>query len=428
MSSVLTQPPPAATRARVLRRALDAASEWTAEDRARLLKTAVALGCACGFIFSRRLWLSGSSVRDYPHAPVAEFLRPPAFPLALAWLTALLLLLGLVAYSARPRRYLAAFLVAAGALALWDQSRWQPWFYQYYFMLAALAVFPWGAGEGNDARRGGDGERDGARRAAALDACRLVVAGIYFWGGVQKLNPGFEGTMLFLLGRLLPAEAAAPLAAASVLVVPAVEIFVGVALLTRRLRHVAVALALSTHAVVLLLLVPSGTNTVVWPWNVAMAASAVVLFWRARGFSARPVLAALRRPVSLAAAVLFCVMPALSFAGLWDSYLSAALYSGGTSEAVIRFGEPVYAGLPARVRRAAAREGEGYALGVRRWSFMELNVPAYPEERVFRRVARGLCSHARAPTDVTLEIHQRPRHHWGGAGRTQTLDCSSLAR
>jgi hypothetical protein len=403
------------TRASALGRALGPAAEWAATDRARLLKLAVAGACACGFVLSRRLWLS--SARDYPHAPVAEVLTPPAFPLDFVWLGALFVLLALAAVSARPRKYLAAFLVAAGLLALWDQSRWQPWFYQYYFMLAALALFPW-----RD-----EGGRVDERRRAALDACRLVVAGTYFWGGAQKLNPGFEGTMLLLLERLLPQAWAAALAAASALVVPAVEILVGVALLTRRFRNAAVALALSTHAVVLLLLVPSGTNTVVWPWNVAMAASAVILFWRARDFPARRVLVDLRRPFNLAVAVLFCVMPALSFAGLWDSYLSSALYSGGTGEAVIRFGETVHAGLPARARRAAARAGDGYVLSVRRWSFAELNVPAYPEERVFRRVARGLCEQTTAPGGVTLEIHERPRF-FGGAGRTKTLDCASLVR
>jgi hypothetical protein len=403
------------TQASALRRALSPAVEWAVEDRARLSKIAVAAGCACGFVLSRRLWLS--SVRDYPHAPVADFLRPPAFPLDFAWVGALFVLLALVAVSARPRKYLAAFLVAAGLLALWDQSRWQPWFYQYYFMLAALALFPWGGG----------GERIDERRAAALDACRLVVAGTYFWGGVQKLNPGFEGTMLLVLGRQLPQTLAATLAAAATFVVPAVEILVGVALLTRRFRNAAVVLALATHAVVLLMLVPSGTNTVVWPWNVAMAAAVVILFWRARDFSARRVLSHLRRPFNLAVAVLFCVMPALGLVGLWDSYLSAALYTGGTKEAIIRFGEPVYAGLPARARRAVTREGEGYILSVRRWSFAELNVPAYPEERIFRRVARDVCERADTPGDVTLEIHQRPRR-WGEAGRTKTLDCASLVR
>lgn len=415
MSSVLTQTRPAAPRANALNRALEWAAELDASDRARLLKIAVAAGCACGFALSRRLWLS--SVRDYPHAPVADFLRPPAFPLDFAWLGALFVLLALVAVSARPRKYLAAFLVAAGLLALWDQSRWQPWCYQYYFMLAALALFPWSDG----------GERVDERRVAALDACRLVVAGTYFWSGVHKLSPGFEGTMLLVLGRQLPLALAAPLAAASAFVVPAVEMLIGVALLTRRFRDAAVVLALSTHAAVLLMLVPSGANTVVWPWNVAMAAAVVALFWRARGELARSPLATLRRPLNLAVAALFVVMPALGLVGLWDSYLSAALYSGGTKQAHVRFDEQTWSRLPAGARRASRREGGGYALNISGWSQLELNVPAYPEERLFQRAARGVCERSGAREEVRLVIEQRPRW-WGDAGHTNTLDCDSITR
>jgi hypothetical protein len=415
MSSVKTQPRPAVRRAGVFARALGWAGGLTAEDRARLLKFAVAAGCACGLLLSRRLWLSSS--RDYPHAPVADFLRPPAAPLDLVWFAALFVTLALVALSPRPRKCLAAFLALAGALALFDQSRWQPWFYQYYFLLAALCLFPWG-----DA-----GGRAGARRAAALDACRLIVAGTYFWGGAQKLNPGFDGLMAYLVARSLPARLAEPVSEAAAVAVPAVEIFVGVALLVPRLRGAAVALAVATHAVILLLLVPHGINTVVWPWNAAMAASVVILFWRERECTPRALIASLRRPFNLAAAVLFWVLPALSFAGFWDSYLSAALYTGGTKDAVIRFGEDTRARLPPRAQRAATREGDRYALNVARWSFAELNVPAYPEERVFRRVARAVCALEAAPGDVTLEIHERPRL-WTEVGGAKTFDCAALAR
>ena len=78
--------------------------------RAWLLKFSVAAGCACGFVLSRRLWLS--SVRSYPHAPVTEVLTPPAYPPDFAWLGALFALPALAAVSARPRKYLAAFLFA----------------------------------------------------------------------------------------------------------------------------------------------------------------------------------------------------------------------------------------------------------------------------------------------------------------------------
>src|SRR5205809_971107 len=77
----------------------------------------------------------------------------------------------------RPRRWWAvAATVLALILAADDQSRWQPWFYQYVTMLAALAV----------ARDVGD----------TLAAWRAVLVGLYLWSGIQKLNATFM-TQLF---------------------------------------------------------------------------------------------------------------------------------------------------------------------------------------------------------------------------------------
>ena len=56
--------------------------------------------------------------------------------------------------------------------------RWQPWFYQYFFMLAALGFYAWKKPEAKNNRK-------------ALDCCALIVVCIYFWSGIQKLNASF---------------------------------------------------------------------------------------------------------------------------------------------------------------------------------------------------------------------------------------------
>ena len=110
---------------------------------------------------------------------------------------------------------------------------------------------------------------------------------------------------------------------------PLVEAGIGVGLLTRY-RNWAVILALGMHAFILFCIGPLGHdwNTVVWPWNVAMAAFVVLLFWRTGDISPKKILLlSRRRPSYLHAVVLvlFAVMPLLGLFGLWDSYLSASL-------------------------------------------------------------------------------------------------------
>jgi hypothetical protein len=56
-----------------------------------------------------------------------------------------LTLLAFIAVAKNPAKLIATFVFLAFVWALFDQSRWQPWFYQYLFMLSALGLcFPTG--------------------------------------------------------------------------------------------------------------------------------------------------------------------------------------------------------------------------------------------------------------------------------------------
>lgn len=380
----------------------------TAAGRLRLLRLVLALATLCGFALSRRLWLSAG--RTFPTVPVFDFLPRVPAPFDLVWLLALAALLAAAAASASPRRYLCASLALAVPLALWDQNRWQPWFYQYAFMMFVVAAAP--AGE--------EGEED------ALRACGLVVAGLYFWAGVQKVNPRFFAEVVPSLAAGLPAGAAR-LATPLAVLVPLTEVCAGLLLLTRRWRRVGVALAIATHVCVLALFFPSRRNKVVWPWNAAMAAFVLLLFRGGthglRGFLPRRALSP-----QAAAALFFWLMPLLSLFGLWQRYLSGALYSGNTAGAEVRLSDGVAGRLPPQVRGKLRPDGAGGAtLDINHWSYAELKVPAYPSARVYRGAAARLCEFADRPSDLVLSISEAPRLFGGPAGVT-TLDCAALRR
>jgi hypothetical protein len=385
---------------------------------ARLLRVVLSCALLCGLVLSRRLWFSSaepSSTRLYPNVPAFDFLPRVAQSFDYVWLSALVALLAAVALAKRPRAYAWAFVLLAAAFALFDVSRWQPWFYQYLFMTLAFAA----------CARGGEDE-DGARET--LRACGLVVACVYFWSGAQKLNPQFFSEVFPSLAApylaRLPASLArlqTPLA----VLAPAVEVCAGVFLLTRRLRRVGVLLALLTHAAVLLLFVPFRRNNVIWPWNVAMAAFVLIIFRRrAGGF--RDFLPCRAWSFQTLVLVLFGLMPLLSFFGLWGLYQSAALYSGNTARAEIGLSERVARSLPPRVQTRLRPAPAGFMLDVSQWSYAELNVPAYPSARVYARAAAALCGFAAEPSDVRLIMTEQPRL-FGGEPRTRTLDCGALA-
>jgi hypothetical protein len=379
----------------------------TSAERLRLLRVVLALATLCGFALSSRLWLSTG--RTFPTVPVFDFLPNVPAPFDLAWLVALVALLAWSAASKRPRRYLFAALALAVALALWDETRWQPWFYQYVFMLFVIAAAPEGA----------EGEE------TTLRACGLLVASLYFWAGVQKLNPRFFEEVVPSLVAGMPAwlaRLASPLA----VLVPLTEVCAGLLLLTRRWRRVGVALALATHVCVLLLFFPSRRNKVIWPWNAAMAAFVLILF-RGRSHGLRGFLPRGTLSPQAAAVIFFCLMPLLSLFGLWERYLSGALYSGNTARGSVRLSGTVAERLPPRVRQRLRPGGGAATLDLNHWSYAELKVPAYPSAKVYRSAARRLCELAEVPSEVVLSIAEAPRL-FGGTSDVTALDCDALRR
>ncbi len=335
------------------------------------LKRCVAAGLAAGLLLSRPLW---TGPRLYPLTPVVGFLHPVGLLYGL-----LLALLVWIAVTPRPEPWIAAALAIAAYMALCDQSRWQPWFYQYCFMLAALA---W--------------------RGSSLNVCRLIVAAIYFWSGIQKFNPGFRGdTLPWLLEpftRWLPVTAIGYIA-------PAFESLLAPALLARRSRNGAVAAAIAMHVWILGSIGPWGhdSNRVVWPWNLAMMAFVLLLFWHSADFTPGDVLRANRFVL-----VLFGIAPVLSLAGIWDHYLSFALYSGNPHVATVYMADSIAGRLPVELQEYINQNDSGIDdLPVADWSYGELHVPAYPEMRVFRSVGRRVCDLAGNPAGLLLIVQEK---------------------
>ena len=238
-------------------------------------------------------------------------------------------------------------------------------------MLAAFCMYGWG--------------RIGA--SDALNACRLIVVATYFWSGLQKANAGFiEVTYPWLVEPLttrLPDWTGSALISGAY-AVPVIEAMIGLGLLTHRFRKPAVVSALSTHAFIMLCVGPlaSAYNTVVWPWNFAMSAFGLILFWRAPDEPSPSQILGPGRNLSPGSAfraavlVLFAFMPLFNFFGLWDAYLSSSLYSGAS-------------------KRAYVLEWDGSEWQCTRIGDLaesELNASAYPEECVFENVfAKRWC-------------------------------------
>jgi hypothetical protein len=120
-------------------------------------------------------------------------------------------------------------------------------------------------------------------------------------------------------------------------------------------------------------------------------------------------------------------MPLFSFFGLWDSYLSASLYSGNTKRAEIYVSDNVKDGLPETVRGlVSTSETDGAnTISIFDWSFEELNVPPYPEDRIFKNVAKRVCEYTEEPSEAMLVVKGKP-NPIDGSREAEVYDCYGL--
>jgi predicted DCC family thiol-disulfide oxidoreductase YuxK len=360
------------------------------------LKTTVVLAFAVGLLMSSRLWIGP---RSYPLAPVLDMFGSSIRLSDYVLFAALFPLAGMILVSAQPRKFIGAFLAIVAVFCALDATRWQPWVFQYSLVLMTLALFSWNS-------------EDAGGRQRALNIVRLIIAGTYVFSGLQKINAEF---VQFVFPEFVePITKAVPAAAYPLyllgMATPLVQVAFGVGLLTRKYRRISLVLAVAMHVFILALIGPLGDNwnSIVWPWTAAMAAFDLLLFTGRDPFTLREVLWTKRYPYHAAVLGLVAILPFLSFVNLWDSYLSAALYSGNVTEGFIYVSDAGRESLPEDIRRHMTQASPGTSeLDLLRWGIEDLNVTPYPETRVYKTVARAVCGRLADPMQLILLVREQ---------------------
>ena len=360
------------------------------------LKVAVVLAFCLGLAMSSRVWIGP---RSYPLTPVFDLFGSLLHLSDTVLFAALFALAAVILVYPKPQKFIAAFVAIVAIFCLLDVTRLQPWVYQYGLVVLTLGLFSWDSD-------------DVTGRQRTLNIVRLIVAATYVFSGLQKINAEFIEQVFPDLVQ--PISDAVPVSAYPLYLAgfaaPFIQIAFGIGLLTRRFRRVSLIAAVAMHVFILAMLGPFGANwnSIVWPWTAALAAFDLLLFTGKEKFSLRDVLWTRRYPYHAAVLGLLAVAPLLSFFGLWDAYLSAALYSGNLTEAFIYVTEEGKRVLPEDISRHLEETAPGhYELDFGRWSVADLNVTPYPETRVYKRVAKQVCQRMRDSDDLVLVIREQ---------------------
>jgi len=364
------------------------------------LKVTVTVVFCVGLAMSPHLWIGP---RTYPAVPISSLLPSSVHALERLLFVALFALAAMILVAAKPQKLIAALLGVFAVFCALDQNRWQPWAFQYAFLLAALALFSW---DRNDA--------EGQKRT--LNIARLIVAATYAFSGLQKLNLNFVNNEFPWLVE--PITGVMPSAHLPLYVLgmaaPFIQIGYAIGLLTKKFRRISLVLAIAMHIFVLAMFGPFGHNWnhIVWPWTAAMAVLDLLLFTGKQEFSAREIFRINRHPYHACVLVLFAILPFLSFCNLWDSYLSSALYAGNLTEATIYATDEARQSLPAGIRaRLVHTSRDTNVLNLQRWAVDDLNVTPYPETRVYKKIARAVCDMTPYRAQVVLLVHEQ-RMFW----------------
>jgi hypothetical protein len=319
-------------------------------------------------ILGIKMWLAD---RYFPIAPVFDlFYEVPPIVHLLLYLISLSAIAYLL-FQPQHRAVMGILLIIEIGSALLDQNRWQPWEYQYLFMLC-LYIFV-------------------IEQVRLKNIFLLMLVGIYLLSGIQKLHDAFlsEVWVKMILQNLIHAEPAQITNWRSFgYFIPIAEISFGLMLLFKRTTNTGLILLMAMHLIILTFLVSSRYNIIVWPWNLFMIGLLLTYFNQHEreytfSFSAAPIITLL----------VWFVLPLSNFVGIWDHYLSGSLYSGKITQAIICIkNREAMRDFPYQYYRKDIKntcDGEGM-LSLQHWAMRETAVPPYPEKRVYLKVFNAL--------------------------------------
>jgi len=305
-------------------------------------------------------------------------------------------------------------------LVLEDITRFQPWVYTQGTILILISFYKQG--------------RENAIQSGAM----LVIALVYIWSGIQKLNLGFlRDTFPWILsafGLDFQIDSDQPLGSINYLfvIVPILEFSIGLFLLIYKTRKIGIIMGLLMHLFILLSLGPTGHNwnIIVLPWNLSLILLLIQFHSQKERIKITEGIKSFR--LNYIILILFGLMPALNFIGYWDNTLSGSMYSGTHSNVVFYFDTNSEPELP-KFRKAGTTITENsdsdYSISktwFMNWCVYDINVPFYPAYRYYKRFGRKLCEETKTPLRSGIEITTRSK--FTGAQTITKCSCLDLLK
>ncbi|TXD49083.1 MauE/DoxX family redox-associated membrane protein [Polaribacter sp. IC073] len=332
-------------------------------------------------VYAPKLWLS---TKLFPVIPLFDWLPIPTNPFD--FILAGFFFFIQIIYIFQNKRWQGWFVLLLYLyLALIDQNRLQPYFYQSFLTILAIEIFP----------RKTDYKK-------ILYAVILIFFATYFWSGIQKLNEAFYTQWLSALEKhfsFLPHIFLEVFTYA----VPWLEASMGVLLLFNKTRKFGVVCILAMHGIITLLLFYLGYGYNVVPWNIQNMVSVVVIFWSLKTTNAFDFFLKFINKQKIVILTFTILLPlANNTTGFYDNLLSFHFFTADLNYYNIVLSEELEDLLPEHIQHFYRyQDGKAY-LNMNEWAQYDNKVLFYPEDRIIKYTDAYLRSFAENPNKENL--------------------------
>ena len=318
-----------------------------------------------------KVWIKD---RLFPVLPVADWLNWPSLMHYILFVCSLGIIFFLIFKPLNKFFLVVLFFIEILSCAA-DQNRWQPWEYQYLFTIFICII------NLNDHKK-------------IVSCIAFVMAATYAYSGIGKLNESYLVMVwdnMFLKKIFKINEAAIGQNTIHYLgyATAVAEIIFAAGLFFFKTKKAAAWGMIVMHLLILYAIGPLGINynTVVWPWNILMIILLYVVFIKNQSLQLN--IGLLWQGWNKIVLLCWGVLPALNYVDLWDSYLSSRLYSGELPQMVfcLKDAGEIEELQPYLNKADTYNLCNGEAMvNLQTWAMREMNVPPYPEMRVYKKI------------------------------------------
>ncbi|MDQ3192119.1 MAG: hypothetical protein M3Q58_11060, partial [Bacteroidota bacterium] len=228
-------------------------------------------------------------------------------------------------------------------------------------------------------------------------ALQLLICGVFFWSGIFKFNQLYFSEVVAWFAK--PFNGSIFVQSLGLLL-PVLEVFTAIGLLLIKTRKAAIITAIVVHLYYLLVTGPLGNNfnTVLWPWSFAMPLFVLLLFSGKHSYFSQNLTGFFHLNITKATLVLAWIIPIFNLFNIWPAYTSFNIYSGNTNNGILYLSDQTELMLPETVGKLVKNN----TINIKEWSMQELNVPAFPEKRIFLKTRNYMMDFATDSSEVVL--------------------------